>query len=771
MLLKDRRVWAAVLLVLQVASARAAKHRTLFVGNSYTAYNAPNPLSTVVEHLIEVGVPGLPDCTSELVAPAGAVWSDHLASAQTPGTALSTALQGSWNLVVLQEQSQIPGFHAYPELFQPSVDALVGLEALIAPTGARTLLLMTWGRRTGDPQNAVFGTFTGMQKLLAEGYEKYAVAASTPDRTVAVAPAGLAWRRVWDDAVAVGDDPLHPESLFARLYQADGSHPSPAGTYLAACVVYAAATGMNPTGLGLGVWLPEAERLYLQEVARRVVLDSPWEPLVLPWGSVPRYPWLETLADHPGAVAIGALDERATRMVTSPTSVGEIVLAPSPTFGRLAVLPDGALDVDVAVEVGPHGRLDVAGGTLESPSIAVEGMMALEAGTCRVGVLEGSGTVRMTGGALTADEIHLGLSVGSGELVVPAGGTLVQGSLLLPAEGRIRLTVPGGKLQVSALALLSGPVQVDVLPDAAGEYEVLTAGAVTPDPIDVVVPAGVLVHQIPTPGGGIAIRVQVGYKGLPVKMTPPPGAYPQALDLVLTSPKGGVAIHYTTDGSIPALTSPSGPSPVVIPLTGEGATTVRAFVLDTDGLTGPPATGIYLVDATPPDLDLHPASGAYAPPVEVTLHSSDPMAQLHVTLDGSSPETGPLYEHPLTLTAPGEVGVRAVAVDPVGHRSPLRTAVITVLDPSAGRPPPDPDASIAPVQAAGDAGAPPPGGAPGLGVPPAPGPDAPAAGCSGAAGSPDRPPGLPFLAVIVLAAWAGCRRRRASWRFWGGLLP
>lgn len=51
-----------------------------------------------------------------------------------------------------------------------------------------------------------------------------------------VAPVGLAWQSIlkldWG----------------TELYHQDGSHPSAAGTYLAACVFYATLTGMNPEG-------------------------------------------------------------------------------------------------------------------------------------------------------------------------------------------------------------------------------------------------------------------------------------------------------------------------------------------------------------------------------------------------------------------------------------------------------------------------------------------------------------------------------------------
>ena len=70
-----------------------------------------------------------------------------------------------------------------------------------------------------------------------------------------VAPVGRAWERALRDPAMTLHDP-------------DGSHPSPAGTYLAACVLYATLTGESPVGLddgGLG--LAPASIARLQQVA------------------------------------------------------------------------------------------------------------------------------------------------------------------------------------------------------------------------------------------------------------------------------------------------------------------------------------------------------------------------------------------------------------------------------------------------------------------------------------------------------------------------
>jgi hypothetical protein len=71
----------------------------------------------------------------------------------------------------------------------------------------------------------------------------------------AVIPVGEAWQR----ALA--------EGLPAPLWQDDGSHPAPAGTYLAACVAYETVFGQSPVGLADHEGLPDEVAARLQQLA------------------------------------------------------------------------------------------------------------------------------------------------------------------------------------------------------------------------------------------------------------------------------------------------------------------------------------------------------------------------------------------------------------------------------------------------------------------------------------------------------------------------
>ena len=58
-------------------------------------------------------------------------------------------------------------------------------------------------------------------------------------------------------------------------WQDDGSHPSIAGTYLAACVFYAKTFGQSPVGLTYDPGLDAKTAAQLQQVAFTTVLSDP----------------------------------------------------------------------------------------------------------------------------------------------------------------------------------------------------------------------------------------------------------------------------------------------------------------------------------------------------------------------------------------------------------------------------------------------------------------------------------------------------------------
>lgn len=261
---------------LLMMSSLGWSQRLLHLGNSYTFYNS---LDQNVSLLLSAG--GTPWEAARLSA-GGLTFADHLGRTAEKGSDWHAALaDGSqdWDWVILQEQSQIPGFPETSSYVQDSVAAAVSLDDLAEARGAETVFMMTWGRRSGDSQNTSrYPDFSTMQGHLTDGYIRYRDATATDKRPTWIAPVGLAFAHVHD----AQEDPLDPEGLFWSLYTDDGSHPSPKGTYLAACVIYVTLTGEPSAGLPSPDSIDKDARLALQQAADAAVfqsvslLDYPW---------------------------------------------------------------------------------------------------------------------------------------------------------------------------------------------------------------------------------------------------------------------------------------------------------------------------------------------------------------------------------------------------------------------------------------------------------------------------------------------------------------
>jgi hypothetical protein len=131
------------------------------------------------------------------------------------------------------------------------------LGSIARAQGAVPLLLMTWAY-AGQPE---------MTAQLAEAYTQRG-----KELGVRVIPVGLAFAAASEtlDADLYSPDLLRFENG-APVYEKIVKHPSMAGTYLAACTVFATLTGRNPEGLVYAGGLDPEVALALQGVAFRTV--------------------------------------------------------------------------------------------------------------------------------------------------------------------------------------------------------------------------------------------------------------------------------------------------------------------------------------------------------------------------------------------------------------------------------------------------------------------------------------------------------------------
>ncbi len=205
--------------------------RVLFIGNSYTYVN------------------DLPLLTRDLATAAGkrtevnmaALGGADLVKLFQNAEVIAKIREGCWDDVVLQDQSELGGYINDPQKYNAESFywAVRAFHNEIRAAGAKTILFVTWERRDHPVR----------QDLLYAAYRKMA------DETGArVAPVGQAWDRAFQERPKV------------RLHLEDQSHPSLAGSYLAACVFYAVLYGKSPAGLP-PEGLPAELAAFLQNIA------------------------------------------------------------------------------------------------------------------------------------------------------------------------------------------------------------------------------------------------------------------------------------------------------------------------------------------------------------------------------------------------------------------------------------------------------------------------------------------------------------------------
>ena len=192
--------------------------KVLFIGGSFIYYN------------------NLPDIFAKL-AMAGGAGTVETGMAAVPGWSLKDHWQKGdshtvlrekdWNFVVLQDESLVRE-EAHPdgrpkggavEAFRPFAR---NWAQVVQDVRAVPVFFLTWARKDAPDGQA----------FLNSAY--FSVAKEVEAK---VAGVGLAWGQV---------QKAHPE---IDLYAADGVNPSPAGSYLAACAIYATMFGRNPEGV------------------------------------------------------------------------------------------------------------------------------------------------------------------------------------------------------------------------------------------------------------------------------------------------------------------------------------------------------------------------------------------------------------------------------------------------------------------------------------------------------------------------------------------
>lgn len=213
--------------------SNTASLNVLFIGNSFTARNnLPGLIAQMAESIGS-------RLQHRLITAGGASLRMHW----NRGEAQKEILATRYDYVVLQEQSTLPLKN--PQRMHENIRLF---EEVIQSSGAGTALYMTWAR-SNAPET---------QKSITEAYQSIGEALKA-----LVIPVGLAWRNFIDQY-------NHPV-----LHDADASHPTLAGSYLAACVFFAVLFGKNPVGAKTQpAGLTKTEAAIVQQIAWTTVRET-----------------------------------------------------------------------------------------------------------------------------------------------------------------------------------------------------------------------------------------------------------------------------------------------------------------------------------------------------------------------------------------------------------------------------------------------------------------------------------------------------------------
>lgn len=228
------------------------KVNALFLGNSYTyVNNLPQLISSIA-------LANNDTLTFDSNCPGGYTLNNHF----TDATSISKINTSTWQYVVLQAQSQEPSFSP-AQVNAQTLPYAIKLDSIIkhAHACATTVFYETWGRKNGDASNCLnyppVCTYSGMQNRLRQSYKLFADTTSS-----ILAPVGEAFKKTIAASPTI------------ELYQADESHPSLEGSFLAASVFYEVLFQKSVLSNTYNPGLAPGSFSLLQQMGHEIVNDS-----------------------------------------------------------------------------------------------------------------------------------------------------------------------------------------------------------------------------------------------------------------------------------------------------------------------------------------------------------------------------------------------------------------------------------------------------------------------------------------------------------------
>ena len=229
----------------------------LFIGNSYTYYNS---LASIFRTLAAKA--GYRVKVTEITK-GGYTLEKFADPSDAEGKRVADALDeknaGKYDFVILQEQSKRPALDGGRNKFY---DATRNLCERIRAIGAEPILYSTWARKEGSEDLGAEGwTVEDMTWRLDAAYS-----AIGEELGVKVAHVGLAFFEV------IGKSPE------TELYNADKTHPSATGSYLAAATIIATMLGLDPSEIAYTLEDGEEIKAILDAAAYNATVNTPTIP-------------------------------------------------------------------------------------------------------------------------------------------------------------------------------------------------------------------------------------------------------------------------------------------------------------------------------------------------------------------------------------------------------------------------------------------------------------------------------------------------------------
>lgn len=250
------KITVLICLLYTVAFMAQDTKRVLFLGNSYTYFN------NLPQMIANAAASAGKNLIFDMNAPGGYYIGQHVTNALS----LAKIQAGNWDNVVLQDQSLAL---AYPGYFMNGINSSIKMDSIVKANNscAQTLFYGTWGRKNGDTyicsqpycevNTVITRDFYQMNSDIQTHYKVFA-----DSLKASMSPVGTVWANIRQQ---------HPS---IELFDPDESHPSVAGTYVAACSFYAAIFRSDPTQITFNGGLSDTEAGLIRQAAKEVVFDN-----------------------------------------------------------------------------------------------------------------------------------------------------------------------------------------------------------------------------------------------------------------------------------------------------------------------------------------------------------------------------------------------------------------------------------------------------------------------------------------------------------------